>query len=671
VSDPSDPNGQSPDGVVVPWTVGRGACSPRLDGGQLQLQTADPTELTESVYTRRLVKFANSSLPAAINYSSEPEHSLAAVPFRLKLGEVIGTGVGEDYDRSDEAEPGRTAGTVPADATEDAPATPAGGTTYSGFGASPSRPPGPTVFNWDLFLMLKYRQDLIPGHYAVGDLLFSLSLMPNEELTLELKTWETSKTQHDEDDQLDQRNISDIKTTASTAAEVANRTEAKEHTGVDAKASYSGFGASVSVDVNWSQDVATMNSNQAKQAQERSQQETAEYKSSHKVRLSVSREQGSDEKSTRRIRNINQAHTLNANYYEILRQQSHELHLYDATLVLLGYEPKLNQVLSGWISPPQDDGKPGPPVTLAHLLRQIGDQGWIDKFIDKNGVSPLHVIYHYWARSLYTGALDHQNYLEADAEVTSEERELFRTTMLRYVRPAPGWIQPDEAGALRWAYELIPDPTLEAEALTYLYGFLPHSVNQLTHLVIARGVDRSSAYHAVSTRYAMAVQPSYVRVAPAHLRSAAMVPVDAAPPTAAENTTIVFPGLFQGARIGAELSELIARVVGRIKSSLDTVRGQQLGKQGEWTSVLPTPGVYADLSLGTCSGLEDYLEIQRQFDLERRRLENERLRLENELLEAGKPIPTIPTVTVENQQDSTQLNLQLALPGVVSPTSHS
>jgi hypothetical protein len=45
----------------------------------------------------------------------------------------------------------------------------------------PSQPPGPTVFSWDLFLMFKYRQDIIPGHYAVGDLLFSLSLMPNEE----------------------------------------------------------------------------------------------------------------------------------------------------------------------------------------------------------------------------------------------------------------------------------------------------------------------------------------------------------------------------------------------------------------------------------------------------------------------------------------------------------
>jgi len=63
-----------------------------------------------------------------------------------------------------------------------------------------------------------------------------------------------------------------------------------------------------------------------------------------------------------------------------------------------------------------------------------------------------------------------------------------------------------------------------------------------------------------------------------------------------------------------------------------------------WKATVPTQGVYADLSLGVCSGAEDYYEIQRQLELEqkkaeikRMKLENERLRLDNAARQAGAP----------------------------------
>ena len=49
--------------------------------------------------------------------------------------------------------------------------------------------------------------------YGLGELIYTVSLVPDEELTLELKTWETSKTQQDREETIDQKNVSDIKDT--------------------------------------------------------------------------------------------------------------------------------------------------------------------------------------------------------------------------------------------------------------------------------------------------------------------------------------------------------------------------------------------------------------------------------------------------------------------------
>jgi hypothetical protein len=96
---------------------------------------------------------------------------------------------------------------------------------------------------------------------------------------------------------------------------------------------------------------------------------------------------------------------------------------------------------------------------------------------------------------------------------------------------------------------------------------------------------------------------------------------------------------------------------------------ENLGKPTTtWRTTLPTQGVYADLSLGRCSGAEDYIEITRQYDLEIKRLEikrleleTERLRVENEGLAGGKP-----NVLVTTNADATTVNLEVATANAAS-----
>jgi hypothetical protein len=92
--------------------------------------------------------------------------------------------------------------------------------------------------------------------------------------------------------------------------------------------------------------------------------------------------------------------------------------------------------------------------------------------------------------------------------------------------------------------------------------------------------------------------------------------------------------------------ELIAdtvrtKIIDRLKALRDP---EKIGKPFDnWKVTMPTHGVYADVALGICSGAEDYYEVQRQFDLEikkleieKLKLEAEKLRLKNTLIEGGR-----------------------------------
>ena len=96
-------------------------------------------------------------------------------------------------------------------------------------------------YPWDLYVMLHYRQDWHPSGYGLGELLHTMSLLPNEEVTMEFKTWETDKRLEEKDTTIEEKNLSDNKDTRSTSSEVTDSMQTKERTYVDAKASYSGF----------------------------------------------------------------------------------------------------------------------------------------------------------------------------------------------------------------------------------------------------------------------------------------------------------------------------------------------------------------------------------------------------------------------------------------------
>jgi hypothetical protein len=176
---------------IKPHTIER-VCPPGVDVDQLAFTAVDATE---STYSRALIHLQGASLPDAIHVKTEPVQDGPPMLFRRQLnGEREN---GEERPPRRPPTPPRPPEPPPPPSTED------DNTQIT-----------PTISPLDLFVMLKYRQDWRRRGYGIGDLLFTTSLMPDEELVLEVKTWETSKTQQDVEDTTDYRNISDIKSTS-------------------------------------------------------------------------------------------------------------------------------------------------------------------------------------------------------------------------------------------------------------------------------------------------------------------------------------------------------------------------------------------------------------------------------------------------------------------------
>jgi hypothetical protein len=557
---------------------------------------------------------------------------------------------------------------------------------------------GTDLFDWDLFLVLKYEQQWTPVGYGLGELLYTVSLLPDEELTLELKTWETSKTQQDREESVDQRNVSDIKDTSSASSEVSETGEKTTNTSLNGKASYSGFGFSASIEAGWSENVKETQAEHAKETRDRSQQATSEYKASHKVKLAVSRESGSESKTTRKIRNINKAHTLNVNYYEVLTRYDIALSLVKAPLAILGPEADLAaEVLIGeerlhamptvmamlpegqppkfkfpqirWedldlsikpgesSEPPPGEMPPALPaetLTLGRLIRYSQSPGWVSAFVNENGFSPVKLLYELWSEQLYLGAVPPAE--ASGSAISDEERTAFRDGVLQFVRPVDGWVTSDEKGKIRWGYEVIAGK--ESPLLKFLYPRLPNSTSELTARVVSSGIDKATAADIVAHRFAE-VSGRLADMRPTRLarwqpeRRAApgidMPRVDAG--------NIATEGPFKGSTV-AEFKAALPTFIEGITTQLEDVR-TLVNPIQTWEATLPTQGVYADLTLGICSGAEDYLEIQRQFDLETRKLEIEKLKceieklkLDNQRLQGGEP-----SFVIESDANQTSVTL--------------
>lgn len=236
------------------------------------------------------------------------------------------------------------------------------------------------------------------------------------------------------------------------------------------------------------------------------------------------------------------------------------------------------------------------------------------------------------------------NALAEDALDTN--KEYFQANVLPHVVPRPDAVQfttEPEPRAI-YAYEIVPgyvdgDPRGLRELLAFLFKYLsPNSPPaHMKPLSLVKEFDFLQS-----------------KEAPAE-------------PAATSANTVMLIGIVhylsdtQLAAIPAKIKSVNERIVDDFLALLDDVGDLQ----SAWKETIPTHSIYAETMLGLCSGCEDYYEIQRQFDLEHKKLEVERMKLENERLailnQASRQSPGEGIVIKDPPQNSA-LTLNVAVP---------
>ncbi len=458
------------------------------------------------------------------------------------------------------------------------------------------------VVTHSLGLLFRYRMDWEPKGYGLGELLYSISLLPNEELTLEFKTWETSTTQKDEVSKVEEKNSSDIQSTQSDVKEVLDDYNSKENFEFSAHAEASCGWASASVDTKYSTEASEQHKTVTKAAKGGVQKSLNSLAQKRSIKVAISRETGSESKSTRKIKNINQCHTLNVNYYQLLRQYKVSMYLYDVQMVLFGnyHQTSGKQFSIGTI--------------LAFLLPEPPSR---EELI----------------ASLLDYSLDSNPYG-------------FQNKILHHCTPRPDINNPDLLGKRRYAFMINPGPFKDKdndgvleypigleELLDYLYGFYTKDSPPPEMAKISVVKEKLSLDEIETVR-----------------------------------TEIVVPRFhfLQGVKTAdftKKIKSVKENVIEQFIEARKNLNPEQLIES--WPMAIPTYGIYAETMLGKCSGCEDYFEIQRQFDLELKKLEVEKLNLEVEKLkilnQKTEQTPAGSTVTIKNppEKSSVQLNVDI------------
>jgi hypothetical protein len=185
---------------------------------------------------------------------------------------------------------------------------------------------------WRFGQRLDLRQEWRHEGFTLGELISSLSLLPNEELTLEVSSWQRSKTEIAEEQSTETRERMEREQRRSDEESTTNEAATSEGWSVSANGSVSYGPASASV----SAEYTSSTENRAQSAQRHISEATTraanEVSLKRAVKMTQTAEAGSEARNTRRIRNPNSCHTVTFNFFQIVK-------LYDVQTRLDGDAP--------------------------------------------------------------------------------------------------------------------------------------------------------------------------------------------------------------------------------------------------------------------------------------------------------------------------------------------
>ena len=216
------------------------------------------------------------------------------------LMSIINEGLVEDHaGNADDSEP--TAVAAPPLATTTSPPPP------------PSPPPAPPK----LAVLLPLDQTWLLTTYERGRMVSSISLTPQEEVTIDVYSWDRRKTSREDTTTYDSEVNAESQSLDRDTRDVFGELSKTGNFGWGLNGGFSGYGLTIGGNIN---DGATVN-NIARTTQqdfhEETRKATAKVHSSRQLKITESTEEGRETRVTRKLRNSNLCHPVTYHYFEL------------------------------------------------------------------------------------------------------------------------------------------------------------------------------------------------------------------------------------------------------------------------------------------------------------------------------------------------------------------
>lgn len=201
----------------------------------------------------------------------------------------------------------------------------------------PGEPPDKSTPNrkWVFGQKVDYQQEWRHEAFTLGELISSLSLLPDEDLTLEVSSWQRTKEEISEEQSEEKKEELSREQKRTDEESITNEAAASHGWSASATGgvSYGPIAASASVSAEGSAEQRTERAE--KHITEATSKAANEVSLKRAVKMTQSTEAGSENRTTRRLKNPNSCHTVTFNFFQIVKLFDVQLRVDNDAPVLL------------------------------------------------------------------------------------------------------------------------------------------------------------------------------------------------------------------------------------------------------------------------------------------------------------------------------------------------
>jgi hypothetical protein len=172
---------------------------------------------------------------------------------------------------------------------------------------------------WAFGQRLDYRQEWRHDGFTLGELISSLSLLPNEELTIEVSSWQRTKSEVEQITDRQERERLERELSRTDEESATNQAAASNSWTVAASGGYSLGPVSASVSASASGNTEQRSQQAERHVTEATTKATNEVSLKRALKMTQTAEAGSEQRTARRIRNPNACHTVTFNFFQIVK----------------------------------------------------------------------------------------------------------------------------------------------------------------------------------------------------------------------------------------------------------------------------------------------------------------------------------------------------------------